>query len=156
MSPFTTPELILKETGQSVPAQQAYLHLIRTAEILSAAVADLLATQGISGKQYNALRAVRRAGADGAPVSTIGEQMTDPRADVTRLLDRLDRDGLIERSHDHQDRRVVRVRLTDAGRQVLAALDEPIVDLHRSQFVHLSSGEIETLIGLLQKARGEV
>lgn len=156
MSRFGTPDLLLKETGEVVPAQQAYLHLIRTAEVLSSGVVDLLASHGLSGKQYNALRAVRRGGADGATVSTIGEQMTDPRADVTRLLDRLDRDGLIQRTHDQQDRRVVRVLITDAGRQVLAAIDEPIVDLHRAQFEHLQASEVETLIDLLKKARREV
>lgn len=154
MTPFKTPELVAQETGV-VPAQQAYLNLIRTAQVLGAQLAELLLAHGLSGKQYNALRAIRRSGDQGAAVSTIAEQMTDPRADVTRLMDRLERDGLIARVHDGHDRRVVRVLLTEHAKKQLAAIDAPLVALHRSQFSHLPDNEIRTLIRLLKKVRGD-
>jgi DNA-binding MarR family transcriptional regulator len=90
---------------------------------LSAPVVDLFTANGISGKQYNALRAIRRAGPNGATVNEIRHQMTDPRADVTRLIDRLVR-----------DRRIVRVILSDTGKQLLANIDQPLLDVHRAQF----------------------
>jgi DNA-binding MarR family transcriptional regulator len=112
-----------------------------------------MARHGLSGKQYNVLRIIRRGGGDGLPVSRIAGQMVDPRADVTRLMDRLERDGFIERLHDRQDRRVVLVSLTGKGTATLAALDRPLVDLHRSQFAHLEREEIVGLTALLQKVR---
>jgi DNA-binding MarR family transcriptional regulator len=152
MDRFDTPELVARETGHVIE-QEAYLHLIRTAEVLSGPLSDLLARFGLSGKQYNVLRAIRRGGADGETVSRIGEQMTDPRADMTRLLDRLERDGLTERRHDRQDRRVVRVVLTEQGRARLAEMDEPLVALHRAQFAHMSPQALQELVALLALAR---
>ncbi|MGL4238235.1 MarR family winged helix-turn-helix transcriptional regulator [Tabrizicola sp.] len=155
MDPFKTPELVVAETGTFVPEQQAYLNLIRTAQVLSQMVTDLLDPHGLSGKQYNALRAIRRGGPGGLPVSRIGEQMTDPRADVTRLLDRLERDGLLARANDRQDRRVVRVALTERGEALLAELDEPMIALHKRQLGHMTADELRVLDGLLRKSRGE-
>lgn len=152
---FETPELVVKETGAYIPEQQAYLNLIRTAEVLSLEVSELLSGHGLSGKQYNVMRAIRRGGAAGLTASQIGDQMTDPRADTTRLLDRLVRDGLIFRQHDVADRRVVRAFLTEAGSKLLDVIDEPLVEMHRAQLAHLSSGELKKMIALLKKARGE-
>lgn len=152
---FQTPDLVVAETGEFVPEQQAYLNLIRTAEVLSQRVGDLMSGYGISGKQYNVLRAIRRGGGGGLSISQISEQMTDPRADVTRLLDRLVRDGLVDRQPDRADRRVVRAHLTEAGAKLLESIDEPLLQTHREQFVALSEAEIEQLSTLLRKTRGE-
>lgn len=153
MDPFDTPSLVAQETGTVVLEQQAYLQLIRAAEVMGAAVSDLVGTYGLSGKQYNLLRAVRRGGKTGLTASEIGRQMTDPRADVTRLVDRLERDGLVERHHDRTDRRVVHVHLTAKGGELLARIDAPILALHRAQLVHMTQDEIAQLIRLLKKAR---
>ena len=152
---FETPDLVVAETGQYVPEQQAYLNLIRTAEVLGQKMADLMSGYGISGKQYNVLRAIRRGGAEGLSMSQISEQMIDPRADVTRLLDRLVRDGLVDRQPDEADRRVVRSYLTDAGAKLLGTIDAPLLETHRAQFAPLSEAEVEQLTALLRKARGE-
>jgi DNA-binding MarR family transcriptional regulator len=153
MDRFKTPKLVVEETGIYVTEQQAYLNLIRTAEVLGTMLSDLLAKSGISGKQYNILRAVRRHGEKGATISAIGDQMTDPRADVTRLIDRLEREGFVGRRHDKADRRVVRVILTKRGDVLLTSLDKPVVDLHRRQFANLTQDEMSTIIRLLQKTR---
>lgn len=155
MDAFKTPDLVLAETGSHVPEQQAYLNLMRTSQVLGQDVSDLLAGFGLSGRQYNALRAIRRDGDGGASVSQISQQMTDPRADVTRLMDRLVRDGWVRREHDETDRRIVRSHLTEKGKELLARIDQPLVDLHIGQLQHLSKDELEQLSALLQKARGE-
>ncbi|WP_227287679.1 MarR family transcriptional regulator [Boseongicola sp. H5] len=152
---FQTPDLVVAETGKYVPEQQAYLNLMRTAEVLGQRVSDLMSGYGISGKQYNVLRAIRRGGDGGLSISQISEQMTDPRADVTRLLDRLVRDGLVDRQPDETDRRVVRTYLTEAGANLLESLDEPLLTTHKDQFSQLSKAEIEQLTDLLRKTRGE-
>ncbi len=151
---FATPELVVAETGAYVPEQQAYLQIVRTAEELAAGLQALLAADGLSGLQYNALRAIRRAGDTGLTVGEIGRQLTRPGADVTRLVDRLVREDLVARA-PAADRRAVRVRLTEAGAARLAALDGPILDLHRAQLGHLDPDELDTLVGLLRRARGE-
>lgn len=151
--PFDLPVRVVAETGQHIPEQQAHLHIIRTAELLGSGLDDLLAAHGVSGKQYNILRALRRGGGAGLTVSEIALQMTDPRADMTRLLDRLARDGRITRAHDPDDRRVVRSRLTPAGLALLSALDGPVIDEHRRRLGHMTAEELAQLVALLTKAR---
>jgi DNA-binding MarR family transcriptional regulator len=152
---FPTPEYAARDGGPRLPEQVAYLDLMRTSQLLSHAVRELFAKEGISGKQYNALRAIRRAGPDGATAGEIGRQMTDPRADVTRLLDRMIRDGLVARLADAKDRRVVRARLTQAGEALLSRLDAPLRDVHKTQLGHMNAAELSALSALLRKARGE-
>ena len=72
-------------------------------------------------------------------------------SDATRLADRLCDLGLIERLSSTADRRVVLVRITDAGRDVFARLTRRIQDLHREQWQALGKAELETLNRLLTK-----
>ncbi|MEL6316791.1 MAG: MarR family transcriptional regulator [Pseudomonadota bacterium] len=136
-----------------MPEQLAYLQLMRTAAVLSQEIGALVAAHGLSAKQHSALRAARRGGALGLTVGEIRAEMTDPQADVTRLLDRLARDGHVRRAPDPEDRRVVRVALTEAGAALLAAVEDPMLRAHSDQFGHLSLAELDLLVELLKKAR---
>jgi DNA-binding MarR family transcriptional regulator len=73
--------------------------------------------------------------------------------DVTRLVDRLETAGLAERTRTATDRRVVLVRATQKGLDLLAALDGPIIDLHRRELAHLTRAELHELNRLLTKIR---
>ena len=75
--------------------------------------------------------------------------------DMTRLLDRLESRDLIARSRDSADRRVVTARITAAGLELLAQLDQPLAELHRNQLAHLRRDELQTLVQLLEKARAK-
>lgn len=150
-----TPELVVQETGNYVLEQQAFLDIMRTSEYLFSEFSKLLADHGLTFKQYNALRAIRRGGSTGVKVSEIGEQMADRQADVTRLVDRLVREELVSRHTDAEDRRAVRARLTAKGSASLTSLDAPVVETHKRTLAHMSGNEIETLIALTKKARGE-
>jgi DNA-binding MarR family transcriptional regulator len=116
-------------------------------------IGDLFQSHGLSWKQYGVLRSIRRKGPEGATVNDVRRQMTDLRADVTRLIDRLERDGLVERRHDSADQRVVRVFLTEAGEKVLRDIDEPLLEIHRQQFRAFSADEVAVLTELLKRMR---
>jgi len=146
---------VVEETHQFVPEQQAYLNIIRTAQALGADLTELFDRFALSGKQYNVLRALRRGGPSGLTATEIGQQMTDRRADVTRLVDRLVREGFVRREQDESDRRIVRAVLTKKGAGILKRIDEPLIETHRAQLGHLSREEIETVIALMKKARRE-
>jgi DNA-binding MarR family transcriptional regulator len=75
--------------------------------------------------------------------------------DVTRLVDRLEGLGFVRRERAEGDRRVVEVSITKRGLEVLAELDEPLVDAHRRQFGSLARAEIAQLRRLLDKLSGE-
>lgn len=149
--PFRMPDLIVAETGKLLPEQEVYLYLIRAAEVAGGPIGDLLHEHGLSRKQYGVLRSIRRIGDQGATVNDIRRQLTDLKADVTRLIDRLVRDGLVERRPDDADRRVVRVFLSADGEKLLNDIDEPLLGIHRTQFRSFSPEDVDALKRLLKQ-----
>lgn len=134
------------------PEEAAFLDLARTVEKLSAPVAQLLKTEDLSPAQYNMLRILRGAG-EGLTCREIGDRMITRDPDITRLLDRLERRGLITRNRDSNDRRLVLTRITGEGMELLEGLDQPVRDLHRKLLGHLGAQRLQTLAQLLEACR---
>jgi len=139
--------------GRSAIERDAFLAVLKAARDLERHSVELLKAYDLSLAQYNVLRILRGAGEAGSTCGQIGSQLIKHDPDVTRLLDRLERSGLIERARDTHDRRVVRTRITRAGLGVLADLDKPVEELHRRQFGHMSQASLEALGRLLDQAR---
>ena len=76
--------------------------------------------------------------------------------DITRLLDRLEKRGLVSRCRETKDRRMVLTRITDAGLELLARLDEPVQEVHRAQMGHLGRERLQELVELVRAARSAV
>jgi DNA-binding MarR family transcriptional regulator len=133
--------------------QEAYLSLLRTADALAHATEEALKPFGLSGTQYNILRILRGAGTDGLCCREAAERMLTHDPDVTRLLDRLERRGLVVRTRASSDRRVITAQITPEGLRILAKLDKPIEEFHLRQLGHLGPRRLERLIGLLNSAR---
>ena len=147
-----------EELKQTVPfssrEQEAYLSLLRTSDALQSRVEAKLKEFGLTGTQYNALRILRGAGAGGIPCSEIGERMITRDPDVTRLLDRLQKRGLVERSRGKQDRRVIYGKITGAGLKLLREMDAPLEKHGREILRHVSQANLKLLIDLLEQIRG--
>lgn len=142
-----------KPPFRSGPEERVFVSLLRTADALSRAGEILLKPYGLSATQYNALRILRGAGAEGLACSEVAERLISRDPDITRLLDRMESRGLIVRARESQDRRVVKTRITEAGLRLLAELDGPVQELHRRQLRHLSGREIRQFSNLLERAR---
>lgn len=132
--------------------QETHLNLLRTTGELSSVFDQLFKQHGLSRGQYNILR-ILRGQQQPTPVNVIGEQMITRLPDLTRLVDRLHAASLVERARGEKDRRTVLVELTEAGKKLLAKLDEPVMQLHRQSFSHLTADELKHLNRLLFKAR---
>lgn len=133
--------------------QEAYLHLWRTYDRLKAIEEELFDRHGLSAQQYNALRLLRAAGPAGLTVQGIGRKLISRAPDMTRMLDRLERRGWIERARRVDNRRVVDVVLTTTGEKLLDQLAEPLHEVHQQQLAHLSQQQLHTLVELLSAAR---
>ena len=109
---------------------------------------------GLSHAQYVALwtLCLHEDRGEGLPVGAVADGLLNRASDVTRLVDRLERSGLVERLPNPADRRSVLVRATTAGRDAFAAVTPALQDFHRRQWSHLSAAEVETLRVLLGKA----
>ena len=76
--------------------------------------------------------------------------------DITRLLDRLEKRGMITRTRESKDRRMVMAQITPQGLKLLGRLDEPVQEAHRKQLGHLGRERLRTLTALLHAARANV
>lgn len=132
---------------------EVFLNLVRTVDALEHGVTELLKRSALTSSQYNALRILRGAGSNGLMCAEVSERMLARDPDVTRLLDRLERRGLITRAREKSDRRVVTTRVTDDGLTLLATLDEPIERVQRQQLEHMTRNDLDTLRHLLEVAR---
>jgi DNA-binding MarR family transcriptional regulator len=134
--------------------QEAALNVLRTADVLLQRIAAVLRPFKLSHSQYNVLRILRGAGPEGLACREIGEHMITRDPDITRLLDRLEARGLLTRTRDQKDRRVITARITSEGRCLVDALDQPIAEVDRQPLRHLGEQQLRTLIQLLELARG--
>ncbi|HWP44089.1 MAG TPA: MarR family transcriptional regulator [Blastocatellia bacterium] len=141
-----------KESGLA-EAKAASIALLSTADRIRAFFESVCAPFNITAQQYNVLRILRGAGPEGLPTLTIAERMIERAPGITRMIDRLESKGLVEREVCPSDRRCVYCRITRKGLDLLASLDEPIEKANRVAFGGLSKAEIEQLTALLLKAR---
>jgi len=133
--------------------EAVFLDLLRTCDLLSRRPAHLLKTEDLSATQYNVLR-ILRGSPEGLPCGEIASRMITRDPDVTRLLDRMEKRGLISRSRANKDRRTVIGRITREGLKLLARLDDPIQEIHRRQLGHFGRNRLWALTELLSIARG--
>ncbi len=134
------------------PEEAAFLDLLRTADILSRGLVQLLKSEDLSATQYNVLRILRGA-LDGLTCGEIAGRMITRDPDVTRLLDRLEKRSMVSRCRETKDRRMVLTRITPQGLKLLARLDEPVQESHRKQLGHLGRERLRALSELLRACR---
>lgn len=130
-----------------------FLSLWRTYDRLRMLEDELFARFDLTPQQYNALRLLKAEHPAALPTLTLANRLVSRAPDITRLLDKLEQRGLIERERLADNRRVVHVRLTDSGMALLEELNEPLRNCHARQLGHLSSGQLKQLVELLRQAR---
>jgi DNA-binding MarR family transcriptional regulator len=139
----------MKDTRRrACPEEAAFLELWRTTDMLARYPQQVLKAEDVSATQYNVLRILRGA-PEGIPCGEIASRMITRDPDITRLLDRLEKRGLISRCRASKDRRMVLTRITAKGLAVLERLDEPVHEAHRRQLGHLGRERLRALCDLL-------
>lgn len=149
----TLQEEISKKQPFEHAEVETYLNIMRTASVLKTPFDRLFKKHGISAAGYNVLRILRGAGDTGATCSAVGRMLVTNVPDVTRLIDRLAEDGLVDRKRETDDRRVVVINITTKGLDLLNRLDKPLHQLHKSQMGHMTEQELRQLSRLLEKSR---
>src|SRR5882724_5059002 len=145
---FVTAGKSQKRTTASLESR-VFVALLIAADRLSQQAEQLMKQHFLTGTQYNVLRILRGAEPLGLPCKGISDRMISRDPDMTRLLDRMEKRGLISRARQTDDRRVVKARITAPGLDCLKRLDAPVQDLHRRQFRHLTPALLKNLEDLL-------
>jgi DNA-binding MarR family transcriptional regulator len=130
---------------------RVFVALLIAADRLSQQAEQLIKEHSLTGTQYNVLRILRGAEPAGLPCKGIGDRMISHDPDMTRLLDRMEKRGLITRERQVNDRRVVRTRITADGLAILKKLDAPVLELHRRQFRSLATARLKNLATALEE-----
>lgn len=134
------------------PEQEAILQVLRTGDWLDNRLNRLFRKFGLTSSQYNVLRILRGEGKP-LPSLEIADRMIQIVPAITGLIDRLEKQQLVVRRRDSEDRRVVFVDLTDKARALLTKVDAPLHELHGNLVGQLSAPELTELSRLLEKAR---
>lgn len=133
--------------------QEATLGILRTADLLRRMLARIIEPHGITVQQYNVLRILRGAGEEPMPTLEIAERMIEQAPGITRLLDRLEAKELVSRQRCTEDRRLVHCRITPAGLDLLATMEEDVLRGDEAVLSAVPSQEVEHLIRLLDAVR---
>ncbi len=133
--------------------EEVLLNLLRTTDALERQLSAALKPFGISTTQYNVLRILRGAGESGLACGEISERMITRDPDITRLLDRLEKHGLIQRRRESRDRRVIMAHIAPDGLKMLDEIDQMHPELVKSMLCHMSAEDLRTLTELLETAR---
>ena len=119
----------LEADGAFPPHQEAMLNLLVAADAVRTELDRACAEFDLTHAQYNVLRIVRGA-PEGRARTEIGSRMLDRAPDVTRILDRLEKRGLVERARGDQDRRQSIARITRKGSALLDQIEPRIREVH--------------------------
>jgi len=134
------------------PEQEAVLNILRTNDQYQNRFGRLFREYGLTPSQYNLLRILRGEGKP-MPCLEIGERMIQVVPAMTGLIDRLEKQELVARKRCTEDRRVIHVEITKKALDLLAEMDQPVMDLHKQLIGHLNRSELKELSRLLEKAR---
>lgn len=118
----------LKQSKFESSEQEAFLNILVCSNHLKSRIEAVCLKQGITHAQFNVLRILNGKYPEGYPRGDIINRMIEPAPDVTRLIDRLIKQGLVERFTSGEDRRLSLTKITRKGRNVLKKI-KPKVDL---------------------------
>lgn len=137
------------------PRQEAVIALLRTADVLRGRIEAALLPHQISPEQYNVLRILRGAPDHSLPTLEIASRMITRAPNITRLIDKLVHKKLVSRCDHDRDRRVVVVKLSSKGLDLVNGISATVDSLDAKGLAALSKAEVDTLIDLLDAVRSD-
>jgi DNA-binding MarR family transcriptional regulator len=143
----------IKQDAAFTSAEQEILLgvLVAAARLVEPWEKFLKAGTGLTNNQYNVLRILRGSHPIRLSCGEIADRMIARDPDVTRLVDRLGRRGLVSRVRSREDRRVVEVGITEKGRELLRTLDPHASRMPPAMIGHLGAKQLSELRRLLER-----
>jgi DNA-binding MarR family transcriptional regulator len=129
-------------------ADEAVVSLMVAAEHFDQAVAPVWERHGITADQYNVLRILRGVYPGGHPRNEVARRMIHRAPDVTRMLDRLVRRGMVTRVRNADDRRESIATITKAGLALLDRIDPEVLAVQKALTAALTEPRLRQLVRL--------
>jgi len=131
--------------------EESFVGLLFTGGQILRKLEHVCATHGITHTQYNVLRILRGVHPEGHPRCEIADRLISRAPDVTRILDRLDQQGLIERSWSGGNRRHSIARITAKGLELLRAMDTDVEAVEKETTGRLNPSEQKHLMEICER-----
>ena len=146
--------MVARESRAERLRREVHINVLLASGRFSEGMDQVCRTEGISQAQYVVLWVLCLSddAATGLPTGAVADGLINRASDVTRLVDRLEKAGLVERRPNPDDRRGVLVRATAEGAKVFRKVEPRMRAFHRAEWAGLSAAELETLHRLLGKA----
>lgn len=141
----------LKQDKFNGVEQEVVLNLLVAANYLHSELDAICNRFKITLAQFNVLRILKGAHPNGYPRGEIIRRMVEPAPDVTRLIDRLIKEGLVERFTSDEDRRLSLARITKKGIALLTKINPEVDSFLLNYSSTLTKSEKEILSNLLEK-----
>jgi DNA-binding MarR family transcriptional regulator len=138
------------------PHHEAILNVMVAGNHLRGLLDEVFAGAGLTQTQYNILRILNGAYPQGYSRGEIARRALDRAPDLTRLIDRLVRRGLVQRTRSTEDARQSIARITPKGRQLVAALHDRVASAQRAVGTKITAREARDLSRLLEKLYAEM
>jgi DNA-binding MarR family transcriptional regulator len=145
----------IKQVRFESPAHEAFLNVLVAADHLRTQVGKICEEFGLTNGQYNVLRILRGVYPDGHPRCEIAARMLERAPDVTRLVDRLEAQGLVERDRSELDRRLSITRITPAGLRLLDLMERSFQEMFQTFSAKLSVEDCTNLSTLCEMIYAE-
>lgn len=146
----------LKKRGPFASVEQeAMLAILRTGDLLENRMARLLREYGLTSSQYNVLRILRGEGKP-LPCLEVAQRMIQVAPAITRVVDQLLEMDLIVKTQSSEDRRVFTIGLKPAALELLARLDQPVLDAHAALMKGVKKADLKALIQTLEGVRAAI
>jgi MarR family transcriptional regulator, organic hydroperoxide resistance regulator len=122
-------------------------HLARTARSMKRALESRLSKYNVTASQYIVLAQLNDE--DGLSLSQLGERLYFDNPTITGIVDRMERDGLVERCRAADDRRVINVLLTQHGKKLLSAIENIAGEINESVMDEFTKSDQDKLMRIL-------
>jgi DNA-binding MarR family transcriptional regulator len=143
----------IKQERFTSPGHEAMLNVMVTASWFLSELTAAMAPFGITPAQFNVLRILKGSAPQMLTCSEIGNRLLDRTPDVTRLLSRLEKNGLITRERADHDRRIVYVGISESGIRLLGEMNPVVTDRQERIMGTLTEEELRELSSMLDRLR---
>jgi DNA-binding MarR family transcriptional regulator len=141
----------LKQEKFSSVEQEGLLNLFIASNYLHSKLEIVCNNFNITLAQFNVLRILKGAHPEGYPRGEIIRRMVEPAPDVTRLIDRLIKEELVERFYSDEDRRLSLARITKKGVNLLTKINPEVDKFILDYSSSLNKSEKEMLSSICEK-----